>query len=101
GPLTLIFSKTNTAWGSFFYDEKNDSFRVTTTPKEAAFHEWLNYELIDRETDAAVCALIWETKMIPFRIKVPDIRQVYLENMRHQLDNKEGFNWQGWNDAAN
>lgn len=101
GPWTLIFSKTSTAWGSFFYDEKNDALRVTTTPKDAAFHEWLTYEFIDRETDSAVCALIWETKMIPFTIKVPDIKQVYIENMRHELDNKEGFTWQGWNDAAN
>ena len=101
GPWTLIFSKTNTAWGSFFYDEKNDALRVTTIPKDAAFHEWLTYEFIDRETDSAVCALIWETKMIPFTIKVPEIKQVYIGNMRHELENKEGFTWQGWNDAAN
>ncbi|HYV91291.1 MAG TPA: DUF2911 domain-containing protein [Chitinophagales bacterium] len=101
GPWTLIFSKTNTAWGSFFYDEKNDALRITTTPKDAAFHEWLTYEFIDRETDSAVCALIWETKMIPFTIKVPDMKQVYISKMRQELENSAGFNWQGWNDAAN
>lgn len=101
GPWTLIFSKTNTAWGSFFYDEKNDALRVTTTPKDAAFREWLTYEFFDREADSAVCALIWETKMVPFTIRVPDIRQVYIANMRNELENTAGFNWQGWNDAAN
>lgn len=101
GPWTLIFSKTNTAWGSFFYDEKNDALRVTTTPKDAAYHEWLTYEFIDREKDSTVCALAWETKRIPFTIKVPDIKKVYVDNMRQELENKEGFSWQGWNDAAN
>jgi hypothetical protein len=99
GPWTLIFSKTNTAWGSFFYDEKNDALRVTATPKDAAFHEWLSYEFIDRETDSTVCALIWETKIIPFTIKVPDIKQAYITKMRQELENTAGFTWQGWNDA--
>ena len=30
---TLIFSKNNYAWGSFFYDEKDDALRVTVKTK--------------------------------------------------------------------
>jgi hypothetical protein len=48
GPWTLIFSKTNTAWGSFFYNPDEDALRVTTTAQEAPFHEWLSYEFTDR-----------------------------------------------------
>jgi len=101
GPWTLIFSNNSTSWGSFFYDEKEDALRVTTTPQETSFHEWLTYEFTDRETDSATCALIWEAKMIPFNIKVPHMTDVYIANMRNELRNSPGFGWQAWNDAAN
>lgn len=101
GPWTLIFSNNSTSWGSFFYDPKEDALRVTTTPQEAPFHEWLTYEFTDRETDHATCALIWETKMIPFTIKVPNEKELYVQNLRKELQNSQGFSWNGWNDAAN
>jgi len=101
GPWTLIFSNNSTAWGSFFYDQKDDALRVDVTPQDAPFHEWLTYEFTDRQTDYATCALIWETKMIPFTIKVPNMTQVYTDNMRNELENTAGFTYQGWNDAAN
>lgn len=100
GPWTLIFSNVSTAWGSFFYDQSQDALRVTTRPQEAPFTEWLTYEFTDRATDQATCALIWENKMIPFTIKVPGMTQLYVDNMRLQLQNSAGFKWQGWNDAA-
>lgn len=100
GPWTLIFSNVSTAWGSFFYDQSQDALRVTANPQEAPFTEWLTYEFIDRDTDQATCALIWENKMIPFTIKVPGMTQLYVDNMRRQLQNSAGFKWQGWNDAA-
>lgn len=101
GPWTLIFSNNAKAWGSFFYDPKEDALRVTTTPVDAPFTEWLTYEFTDRQQEQATCALVWENKMIPFTIKVPDMTNVYIENMRHELQNKGGFGWKGWNDAAN
>jgi hypothetical protein len=101
GPWTLIFSNNSTAWGSFFYEPKEDVLRVNAIPMDAAFHEWLSYEFTDRQADNATCALIWETKMIPFTIKVPNMTQLYVDNMRHELQNTAGFTWQGWNDAAN
>ncbi|MBK9733024.1 MAG: DUF2911 domain-containing protein [Chitinophagaceae bacterium] len=100
GPWTLIFSNNSTAWGSFFYDQSQDALRVTTTPQDAPFTEWLTYEFTDRELDHATCALIWENKMIPFIIKVSNMTQLYVDNMRRQLQNSTGFNWQSWNDAA-
>jgi len=100
-PWILIFSNNSTSWGSFFYNQSEDALRVTTTPKDAAFHEWLSYEFIDREQDSAVCALIWETKMIPFTITVPKMQDVYVATFRNELRNSPGFGWQAWNDAAN
>lgn len=100
-PWMLIFSKNYTSWGSFFYNENEDALRVTTMPKDAPYHEWLSYEFIDREQDSAVCALYWESKMIPFTIKVPNMVDLYVANFRNELRNSPGFGWQAWNDAAN
>src|SRR5881392_1931883 len=33
---TIIFSKTNTAWGSYSYDEKEDALRVEVKPRPLA-----------------------------------------------------------------
>src|SRR5204862_7457192 len=33
---TVIFSKTNTAWGSYSYDQKDDALRVDVKPKPLA-----------------------------------------------------------------
>jgi hypothetical protein len=100
GPWTLIFSNNHTAWGSFFYNQQEDALRVTATPSDAPYTEWLTYEFTDRQQDQATCALVWENKMIPFVIKVPDINKLYVDNMRRQLQNATGFKWENWNDAA-
>ena len=52
GPWTLIFSDNSTAWGSFFYQEKEDALRVEATPEEGNYHEWLTYEFIDRQPES-------------------------------------------------
>ncbi|MEP6646656.1 MAG: DUF2911 domain-containing protein, partial [Saprospiraceae bacterium] len=36
GPWTWIFSNNSTAWGSFFYKEKDDALRVDVQPMEHA-----------------------------------------------------------------
>jgi hypothetical protein len=42
---TLIFSKNNTSWGSFFYDPKEDVLRVKVKPVQTDKSiEWLKYE---------------------------------------------------------
>jgi hypothetical protein len=47
---TVIFSKTNTAWGSFTYDEAEDALRVTVKPAEGPMEEALTYFVRRRET---------------------------------------------------
>src|SRR5688500_5710229 len=53
GPWTWIFSKNNSAWGSYFYTAKEDALRVQVSPKENTFTEWLTYTFTDRQPDAA------------------------------------------------
>lgn len=93
-PWTLIFSNNSTAWGSYFYDPKDDALRVEAEPQDAPYHEWLSYEFIDRQPEFAVAALYWEEKMVPFKISVPNMNQLYLTKIRQELEGAPGFSWQ-------
>jgi tetratricopeptide (TPR) repeat protein len=67
---TLIFSKINTSWGSFYYDAAEDALRVKvknqTVDKSV---EWLKYEFTDQTDNSATIAMSWEKRMIPFKIE--------------------------------
>ena len=97
---TIIFSNNSTAWGSFFYDQAEDALRVTATPEKAPYREWLSFDFIDRQLDSTTVALQWEDLQVPFTITVPDIKALYVEKMRQDLQNAAGFSWMGWNTAA-
>ncbi|MEQ9426055.1 MAG: DUF2911 domain-containing protein [Cyclobacteriaceae bacterium] len=101
GPWTIIFSNNSTAWGSFFYDPTQDALRVEATPEDGDYTEWLTYEFVDRQPEQTTVALKWEEKMLPFTISIPNATDMYVANMRNELQNVAGFNWQGWAAAAN
>ena len=68
---TLIFSKINTSWGSFYYDSTQDALRVTVTNQKLDQSvEWLKYEFIEQKDDGITVAMSWEKRMIPFKIWV-------------------------------
>ncbi len=93
-PWTIIFSNNSTSWGSYFYDAKDDALRVQVSPKEAPYHEWLSYEFVDRQPEFTVAALFWDELMIPFKISVPNINELYLTKIRQEMANAPGFSWQ-------
>ncbi|HET9225533.1 MAG TPA: DUF2911 domain-containing protein [Thermoanaerobaculia bacterium] len=97
---TVIFSKNNTSWGSFFYDAKEDALRVKAKPAKSEYHEWLSYEFTDRRADKATVALKWENLQVPFEVSVPDATDLWVANMRSELRSSPGFTWQGWQAAA-
>ncbi len=101
GPWTIIFSNNSTAWGSFFYEEADDALRVEAEVEDSEFHEWLTYEFTDRQADACTLAMMWENKAVSFQIEVDSPQEVYLANLRNELQSQPGFTWQGWNQAAN
>jgi tetratricopeptide (TPR) repeat protein len=68
---TLIFSKINTSWGSFYYDSTQDALRVNVkNQKLDKSVEWLRYDFIDQKDDGVTIALSWEKRMIPFKVDV-------------------------------
>ncbi|MEE9572002.1 MAG: DUF2911 domain-containing protein [Candidatus Neomarinimicrobiota bacterium] len=97
---TIILSKDNAAWGSFFYDESHDQLRFTTTPTATDFQEWLSYTVDDVSPNSTTMSLRWENLHVPFTIDV-DANQIVAENMQEQLTGLAGFGWQGWNQIAN
>lgn len=99
---TLIFSKNNSSWGSFFYEPAEDALRVKVKPvatdKEV---ERLKYEFIDQTDNGATIALIWEKLMIPFKVEV-DLDKLQLESFRRELRGERSFSpgWQSYQQAA-
>jgi tetratricopeptide (TPR) repeat protein len=98
---TLIFSKNATAWGSFFYNDKEDALRVKIKPVPAAQQvEWLQYEFSNETANSALVTLSWEKLTFPFKIEV-DYINTQLESFRRQLQGENGFAWESWDQAAN
>jgi hypothetical protein len=97
---TIIFSRTSTAWGSFFYDAKDDALRVKAKPATSEYHEDLTYEFRDRKSDSATAVLRWEDLQLPFSLKVENINDLYYDKIRQQLQSTGGFYWLGWTTAA-
>ena len=101
GPWTWIFSKNNSAWGSYFYTPKDDALRVSVTPKDHPHTEWLNYAFTDRQPDAATLELQWERKAVPMRITVPTINDLYISQIDRELQSSPGFDPDNYALAAN
>lgn len=100
-PWTYIFSNNSTSWGSFFYNDKEDALRVTTTPSESDFTEYLTYTFEERKPTSAVTALYWENKKIPFTVEVPNVNDIYVAALRNELRNSQGFSFLNFANAAN
>jgi len=66
----IIFNKNNDQWGSFSYDESADALRVTVTPVEATFEEFLTYNFGNITENSVVAFLHWEKLKVPFQINL-------------------------------
>ncbi len=96
---TIILSKDNAAWGSFFYNEKNDAVRFTVTPVANDFQEWLSYSFDQLSAKATTLSLKWEKLSVPIKIEV-DVNETVIASMEKELTGIPGFFWQGWNQIA-
>ena len=100
GKATAIFSKKTTAWGSYFYDEKDDALRVDVQSVEIPQTNLLTYTFVEASTKDAVIALDWEKKRIPVKITFDTPELVY-QNLKKELETSPGFNLNSWTQAAN
>jgi hypothetical protein len=89
--VTLIFSRQVDAWGSFFYDEKDDVLRVNVKPVAVDKSvEWLKYEFVEHKEKHCVIAMQWEKVSVPFKIEV-DVDNIVLNRIRQELISRRTF----------
>src|SRR5215216_442022 len=97
---TVIFSKTNTGWGSYSYDQKEDALRVTVKPRPLAEpKEALEFDFEDLKPNSTAVTLKWEKLAVPFTVSVNDADQT-LQNIRAQLKGRGQFTWQALDEGA-
>jgi tetratricopeptide (TPR) repeat protein len=88
---TLIFSKVNNSWGSFYYDSTQDALRVKvkneTLDKSV---EWLKYDFTDETPRSAVIAMSWEKRRIPFKVEA-DVQKLQIESFKSELRTTRPF----------
>jgi len=68
----VIFNTNSEGWGSYDYDESLDALRITVTPVEAPFEEWMRFGFDDLAGTSAVASLLWEKLKVPFTIAVAE-----------------------------
>jgi hypothetical protein len=97
---TVIFSKTNTGWGSYSYKQDEDALRVNVKTKPLAqSEEALEFEFEDLKPDSTAVTLKWEKLGVPFTVSIKDSEQT-LENIRAQLKGRGQFTWQALDEGA-
>jgi tetratricopeptide (TPR) repeat protein len=100
GPWTWIFSNNATSWGSFFYNPAEDALRVTATPQDAPYTEWLTYGFEERLPASTTAYLQWENKRLPLKIELPNANDIYVSLMRNELRSTPGFDYRNFSNAA-
>jgi hypothetical protein len=96
---TVIFSRDNAAWGSFFYNADHDALRIKVKPQTADFVEALTYSFTDPTANSVEVNLHWEKLNVLFKVDV-DVKNVVLASIRKELTGLAGFYWQPFNQAA-
>src|SRR5262249_30682799 len=97
---TVIFSKTNTGWGSYSYDQKEDALRVDVKPRPLAeTKEAVEFDFEDLKPTSTAATLKWEKLGVPFIVSVNDADQT-LQNIRAQLKGRGQFTWQSLDEGA-
>jgi Protein of unknown function (DUF2911) len=97
---TVIFSKTNTGWGSYSYDQKDDALRVDVKTRPLAeTKDALEFEFEDLKPTSTAVTLKWEKLGVPFTVSVNDADQT-LQNIRAQLKGAGQFAWQALDQGA-
>ncbi|GGA94843.1 hypothetical protein GCM10011511_17690 [Puia dinghuensis] len=98
---TLVFSKDNNAWGSFYYNAASDVLRVEVpVTKVTESVERLKYEFAAETDSSAVALLEWEKIKIPFTIAV-DLKKTQVDAYRYAFNSGQFYEfWQNMQQAA-
>jgi tetratricopeptide (TPR) repeat protein len=97
---TIIFSKDNSAWGSYFYDSTRDALRIQSKPEASPFTEALTISFDNPESSSVIASINWDKLKVPFKIEV-DLNKTVIENMTRELTGQAGFQAPAFLQAAN
>ena len=97
---TIIFSKTNSAWGAFTYKQDEDVLRVTVKPAASDFHDALAYDFDDLKPDSTLVTLRWDKLAVPFKVSVT-VPQIVEQSLAKQFRGIVQYTWVSYDDAAN
>src|SRR5256885_6212588 len=97
---TVIFSKTNTRWGTYSHDQKEVALRVDVKLRPLAeTKEALQFDFEELKPTSTAVTMKWEKLGVPFTVSVNDADQT-LQNIRAQLKGRGQFTWQALDGAA-
>ncbi|MEO6133059.1 MAG: DUF2911 domain-containing protein, partial [Saprospiraceae bacterium] len=96
----VIFSKDSRSWGSFFYEADHDLFRSKIQLRSHAMTELLTYDFINMDKNSAELVMNWENNQFPVKIEFA-VDDIVMANAMEELKGPAGFNWEGYNQAAN
>lgn len=97
---TIIFSKTNTAWGAFTYKPEEDVLRVTVKPTTSDFHNALLYDFDQLAPDSVLLTLRWDKLAVPVKVGV-NVTQTVEASLQKQFRSIVQYTWVSYDDAAN
>jgi tetratricopeptide (TPR) repeat protein len=96
----VILSKDYQSWGNFWYDPAHDLLRAPIQIRDNTHTELLTYDFINLNKTSGELVLNWEKKQFPVKIEFA-VDAIVMANATEQLKGTVGFNWQGYNSAAN
>lgn len=97
---TIIFSNKTDSWGHYFYDKDKEALRVKVKTKAIGRQEWLDFRFTDRFLDRCTLIFSWDNLSVPIHFSVGNIRELYVDQIRSELEfNKLNF-WYDWMEAA-
>lgn len=93
GTATVVLSKTNQAYGQYFYREEEDVMRATVQTRTIPSTEWLTFSFDDVGPSYAILSLKWDTLEIPVKITV-NVYEIVAASLIQQLKQPATFTWQ-------
>ncbi|WP_422362138.1 DUF2911 domain-containing protein [Reichenbachiella sp.] len=97
---TLLFSKNDNLWGSYYLDQEKDVIlSVQISPEESEHSEQLDFEFKNRTDSTLEVTIEWEKLSLPIQIGV-DLNETVLASFRYQLRGETTYAWEAWDTAA-
>jgi tetratricopeptide (TPR) repeat protein len=99
GKATLVLSKTNSAYGQYFYKEEEDILRAIVNTRSTPHTELFTCSFDVVEEGSTILSLKWDKIEIPVKIEV-DVPEIVTASLVEQLKKPSAFSWHGKVQAA-